>query len=357
MSQAGSLSRFKVSAWVVSTAVLLSVAGVACGRPEAVSPAAQSEPENGIRAPWRPTTPGRSVLADYGPLRVPTAGRVERESELKPWSSYFFPLRDPILFGDERGEPTSDSPLAKFDSALKRARLSEGSATQEEKQAWDLGGRWASSWEGLCHAWAFASLLEREPREARTWQGVTFSVADQKALLLKTYELAQPEVHYGVNFRVGPDADWTAIHAEEFHRFVQAELFEKGNPFIMDSDPTDQIWNYPVWYARSDYRVDAADATRVHVTTRLAAAGLWDRSERDRTGSALHPFEYTYDLIGAPAADGFVEVVYGEWTGNSYRLAHPNYLIPMPQKLKRESLNRYLSPQRVDQVLGRAPSS
>lgn len=355
MSQAGGLQRVRVSAQVVSCAFLLS-ATLSCGRPEAVPPVVRAEPESGIRAPWRPTTPGRSVLTDYGPLRVPSTGRVERESELKPWSSYFFPLRDPILFGDERGEPVADSSLVKFDTALKRARVFDGSAAQEEKQAWELGGRWASSWEGLCHAWAFASLSEPEPREARTWQGVTFSVADQKALLLKTYELAQPEIHYGVNFRVGPDADWTAIHAEEFHRFVQAELLEKGNPFIMDSDPTDQIWNYPVWYARSEYRVDAADPTRVHVTTRLAAAGLWDRSERDRTGSALHPFEYTYDLIGAPTGDGFVEVVYGEWTGNSYRLAHPNYLIPMPQNLKRESLNRYLTPQRVDQVLGRSPS-
>lgn len=340
-----------VAAALIVTGLLIATTG--CGRPDATQPQGAGRQE--VRMPFRRGSESRSVLADYGELVVRVGGTEEGEVPQKnrPWSSYFFPVKDPLLFGDSQGAVISDSPLGKYD--LYSRKRDAGGAKQAaawEKSAWERGGRDAQGWEGLCNAWAFASLLGPAPLAPRTLLGVTFSVGDQKALLLKTYETSVVERHYGTNFEPGPDADWNRIYPEEFHRLIQVELYQGRRPFIMDADPTPEIWNYPVWYGRSEINADASDPLRVHVVTQLVAAGMLERRLRDSTESPVHPFEYTYDLIGNPRGDGTLEVVYGEWTGDSLRKSHPNYLIPLPQRLVRGSANPEIDPALVDEILG-----
>jgi hypothetical protein len=44
------------------------------------------------------------------------------------------------------------------------------------------------TWWGICHAWAPAALMEKEPLKAITKNGVTFEVSDIKALLMSLYD-------------------------------------------------------------------------------------------------------------------------------------------------------------------------
>ncbi len=325
-----------------------------CARPTS-DPATRQNGRQEVRPPLRPGSRGRSVISDYGPLRV-RAGAIE-EGEVpeskRPWSAYYYPLKDTALFGDGQGNLAKDSPLAKYDQySVRRTPAVPKQAAAWERDTWQKGGREAQGWEGLCNAWAFASLLSPAPLASRTVMGITFSVGDQKALLLKTYESTEALVHYGRNFEAGPDADWNVVYPEEFHRFLQVQLFEKKQPFIMDADATGQIWNYPVHYARTEVTADPHDPGRVHVRAQVLASGMLERRYRDSIEVPAHPFEYTYDLVGNPRSDGTLDVVYGEWKGDSYSKMHPNYLIPMPQELQRASANPEIDTGLVDEILG-----
>ena len=269
---------------------------------------------------------------------------------LRPWSAYFYPLRDDVLFSG------NDSPLAKYD-ALSKKRSSPpavpSQAQKWEQASWQQYRRNSQSWEGRCHAWAFASVLAKEPKRPRTLNGVRFEVADQKALLLLTHEAVEIERYHGVNYEPGPDADGNDPWPDEFHRFLQAELYEGKRAFVMDSDPGVAIWNYPGDSGTSEIQADPSDPRRLHVRTLLIAKNSFDRSSAGSTSPDLFKaFEYTYDLVGNPRPDGSLDVVCGEWTGDSRKKQRPDYLIPMPQPVKRQSANPEINPALVDEILG-----
>lgn len=116
------------------------------------------------------------------------------------------------------------------------------------------------TWFGICHAWAPASILEKEPKCPVIKNGVTFQPFDIKALLSLTYDGAKLQtVFTGSRFN-GPDS--APNNTDEFGRYrdparrdIGAGFFHiaisnmlglLNHTFIVDVTAGSQVWNQPV---------------------------------------------------------------------------------------------------------------
>lgn len=315
--------------------------GTSCA-PEIVAPPEVAKAED----PFQRGGEFGRVTSVLGPLKI-RAGEYEGESRTKPWSSWWFPLRDRYLF---EGSEKRLSPLEKYDLFVSLSRGKEmKSAAFERDNIYDPR---AIGWEGLCDAWAAASLMEKEPRRPVMLNGVEFGVGDLKALVVKSYENLEGLRQFGQRFngdRVGLFDD---IHAEQFHRLVQYQLFERAQPFIMDKDPGPSVWNIPVWRGTSEIVADPSDPGVMHVTTWLVGASPFVESY-DFVGTLSVGFEYTYDLKGKLQPDGLFHVESGEWTGESLDF-HPDFLTILPEEKVRHSRNPQIDSAIVDEILMKA---
>jgi hypothetical protein len=324
----------------------LSLAG--CGD-DAFAEIAEDSPDPEFLAYVPDTEKAGLVATDvYGPLYVDT-GRFVAEAEIKPWSSWWFPISEDTLFKE-----TSDgdlSPLQKYDRYCRTVLQTDTNAADFERAR--IYKPNAPGWAGLCDAWAIASIMEPEPKQAVDRNGIHFTVADLKALLLKTYERAAELTHFGNR----NDAQWNDEYADidphQFHRFLQVEMFEKKSPFVMDHDAGYEVWSCPVWKAvtKIDRSTDQPDI--VHVQTWLLSASP-HVNNRNFTGTLQVVNMYTYDLIGQWEADNRFLVTSSRWTERS-RWDHPDFLIVKPSSLTRQSRNPQIDVAAVDAILGRTP--
>ena len=294
-----------------------------------------------IPGPQRPSE-FRSATDFYGPLYV-TEGEFEAESKIKPWSSWWFPTKETVLFQSQSGRL---SPLEKYDLFAQRVRNGVASAANYEREY--LYDPDASTWEGLCNAWAAASLYEPEPTASRIMKGIEFSVGDQKAVLIKSYEEVEGLHPFGQRYQGDRVSVFDDIYPDQFHRVVQAELIQNGRPFIMDKDPGVPVWNTPVWKAQGQITRDPSDANLLHVDLWLTGASPFVDTY-DFVGTLSVAFEYTYDLYGQQQPDGTWEIEYGVWTGRSMDF-HPDFVTVLPEKPKHASKNRNLDPDVVSAI-------
>jgi len=284
------------------------------------------------------------AMAAMGPLYL-SEGKRTAEAKIKPWSSWWYPLWDDFLFQDKNGRL---APLQKYDLFnywfLHRRT---NAAALEHDEIYDAK---ATSWAGLCDAWALASIMEPEPTTTRGYSSLDFSVADQKALLLKTYEKVPDLTIVGERY----NGDWNDTYEDVlphvFHRVLELELFEKGEPFIIDTDASYEVWNAPVYKAVTKVSRDAHAESVMHVQTWLVMASP-HVDDYNYTGTMSVTRDYTYDLRGRWKEGKFV-VDSGVWTGRS-RWDHPDYIIPKPTSVARGSRNTQLDVAVVDLILGR----
>ncbi|KAJ3059214.1 hypothetical protein HK102_010095, partial [Quaeritorhiza haematococci] len=112
-------------------------------------------------------------------------------------------------------------------------------------------------WFGTCHAWAPAAILEPEPKCPVWVNGVEFKVMDLKALMTVVYDAARLPTVFG-----GARCDEAAPAMDESGRFVNpmcrdltpdvfhiltANILGRfGRTFVIDYDPTAEVWNQPV---------------------------------------------------------------------------------------------------------------
>jgi hypothetical protein len=286
-----------------------------------------------------------SATSTYGPLVV-RDGEFEASSVVRPWSAWWMPVRDTYLFKRD-GQL---SPLEKYDQYIKVVYGKDPAAAAFERD--NLFDSTAGGWEGLCDAWAAASLLEPEPMRPFSFGRMVFGVGDLKALLVKSYEEVGGLVKFGQRYNGDRKSVYDDVYPDQFHKFVQAELFENGRPFIMDKDPGVAVWNTPVWYAAMKIERDANDSRIMHVTTWLRGASPLV-PDYDYVGTLSVAFEYTYDLFGIPQADGSFAVEYGEWTGASQDY-HPDFLTSLPSRTGRSSRNTKLDIKLVDELLAKS---
>lgn len=279
-----------------------------------------------------------AVTAEYGVLKV-KEGDYTFQSEVTPWSSWWFPMRDRFLF--DRND--ADAPLVKYDSYVSRRHSIQSKAANYEEH--ELYNPAQAAWAGLCHAWAVASILHREPTRILTKERITFDVADQKALLLKSYENVGNLKIYGDRFDGQHDDNYNDIYPDQFHRFAQAHLEEQKKPFMMDYDASYPVWTVPVHKVKFSIKFDGPNTANVKAWVTFASPLV----DAQFVGTREIVKTYTYRLYGN--IDGNVMTVMdGEWTDASIQ-DHPDYVIAYPADVTRGSYNREIDIQMVDEIL------
>ena len=316
-----------------------------------------------------------AVTNEFGPTVIP-AEKVPAHNEkiksevavakVKPWSSWWFPKSSTLIFSSNgNGE---ESALQKYDRVQSSRSSRAESAADFEAQKYIPN---SASWEGLCDAWALASLLHPEPIRPVTVNAgggvfrkkVTFSVGDQKALLLKTFEAIDDSSlkFYGQKFSGNVDGwIYPDIFPEQFHRFIEVQLFKNQQAFIMDHDPGIEMWNVPVF--KANYLLSAVpdNPNAVFVRMWLYSAEPTTLGNLDFVGTREALREYHYVLEGTRNSSGDLEIESGYWVsgvdGIDSRKNHPDFLVklPPPQSIKRKSWNPNIDVQLVDEILGQA---
>lgn len=266
----------------------------------------------------------------YGPLHV-QEGTFTEKATIKPWSSYWFPSSDDFLWAVRDGKP---SPLERYDAYSGQVLNQPTSAVGYERD--HLYDSTAEGWAGRCGAWALASILAPEPSQPVDCGGVHFRVADLKALLVESFDNVDGLSQIGVSNKGHWDDVYTDIAPDQLHRIIQAELFQKRLPFIIDSDPGIEVWNTPIYDVKTTVTRDNARTDLVHVHTLLGGASL-HVTDLDATGTIEEWHDYTYDLHGAWDQSDFL-VTSGEWTDRS-RQDHPDNVLLKPITWQRTSLN------------------
>ena len=280
----------------------------------------------------------------------------------RPWSAWWYPKFEKTLFENSTG----DSTLQRYDRYRQQLYRRESrrppsdSAVSIERAQFDSG---ALKWEGLCNAWSFAALLRPEPTQIFRYRLPTgilsIDVADQKALLMKSFEgILDSEIDvYGQKF-TGDQNGW--IHPDpfpdQFHRFVEEMMITRKESFIMDHDAGIEIWNVPVY--KANYRMDAvpgrSDAVQVRMW--LNAATPLRKDQIQEVGMKETVREYHYILLGKPLADRRLEVHSGVWikgaNGTDSRKSHPDYFITVPDRARvtRNSFNPAIESAIVDKI-------
>jgi hypothetical protein len=289
-----------------------------------------------------------TATTQLGALYV-TEGLFDSEASQKPWSSWWYPVKDTSLFESADHQL---SPLEKYDLYMQRSRLhpSVHSALFERQNIYDPN---ADSWEGHCDAWALAAITEPEPTHAIDVNGIHFSVGDLKALLIKTYEVPTGLIQFGQRYNGTSESIYEDIYPDQFHRILQVQLFEKHKAFIMDKDASIAVWNTPVWKSYSKIVVDG-DPHVLHVTTWLVGADP-HVEDLNFVGTREVDFEYHYDLMGNRETDGRFLVLFGKWTGDSVQ-DHPDFLTLAPDQVKTKSRNTQIDSEEVGRLFQHLPN-
>jgi hypothetical protein len=327
---------------------------------------------NGREIPeWLDDPALTKVTREFGPTIIPM-GHLPIKSEIavgtpKPWSSWWFPKKEDRLFHDI--DPAHLSVLTKYDMVRraiyqKAGKPAPSSAALFEKMAYNPR---SLSWEGLCDAWAIAAISIPEPTRPITLsigsKSITFSVGEQKALLLKTFEaINDSDLNiYGQKF-TGDSRGWIFpdIFPDQFHRFLEIQLFKRKQAFFMDHDPGIQVWSVPVFKANYTVSAIAGDPNAVLVQAWVFSAEPSEVDQIDLVGSREAVREYNYILKGARNANNDLVVSSGYWIkgadGVDSRQDHPDYVvqIPEPGKIARKSWNPEIEAKIVDKILFQA---
>lgn len=206
-------------------------------------------------------------------------------------------------------------------------------------------------WEGLCDAWAPATLFFEEPgpvmMKGKTGLMVPFGSSDIKALLAYFLKQAQAPTRF-LGTRCEVDVDKLAlryrrgeisrneyleqlekcsgVNAGAFHIVVANQIGRLNQGFIFDRDPGMEVWNHPVWKFESkvlsDKKTkskDSAPATvrEVEIETQMGYIDEKDESwdKNDYTGEAVMVYHYRVEI------DAKGNIIGGLWLDAS----HPDF--------------------------------
>ncbi|KAJ0399414.1 hypothetical protein ATCC90586_004635 [Pythium insidiosum] len=303
--------------------------------------------------------------------------------ERAPWPSSYWPIYQDGI--NARWDPQQQSPAEKYarafgldpkafmdkvsatngvDSMSRRRQCKEtadcaslGDGSICGKREGQANGRCIPGWFGICHAWAPAAILEREPRCAVQQGGVTFQPFDIKALLTEVYDGVQlPTVFTGARFN-GPDEP---AKLDKYGRYEDAARRDLGpgffhiaianimgrfkQSFIVDVTAGAEVWNQPVrrydiqelrkmtpsaaaqtYFGTNRYVFNTAAASVVYVKNQFSwivegiENGPLVETGRVEVYTRSATYEYLLEL------DRNDKVIGGEWVGDS-RYNHPDFL-------------------------------
>lgn len=282
------------------------------------------------------------VTRKFGALKV-KVGEYSGESKVTPWSAWWYPLNEKILFYNADG---TASPLEKYDFyAGKLFGEASEAALFEEKNLYQSN---EVAWAGLCHAWAIAAVLHPEPKETKYLSGVKFTVGDQKALLLKSYEISSgiSDIMFGQRYNGDRNDDYDDIYPDQFHKLAYDHLVKNKKPFLMDYDPRFPVWTVPVYKVK--FIITKNDDHSALVDTWITFASPHVDSV-DFVGTKRVVKHYKYLLKGNWVGSE-LNVTDGSWIEES-KDDHPDYLISFPDSIQRGSKNTELKTSIVDSIL------
>lgn len=277
-----------------------------------------------------------SVTNKFGALKVKLGSNLYDQTK-KPWSSWWFPSRERYIF-DREG---TLSPLEKYDRVHQRAYGRNPYTTNYERD--EVYNDNAATWSGLCHAWAIASVKHKEPASEKNIRGYQFSVGDQKALLLKSYENVSGLKIHGQRFNGTARDLYEDMYPDQLHKFVEVFLRDKKKAFLMDYDASYPVWTVPVYKAKSV--VEALSSTKVKVSLWLTYASSFVDTP-NYVGTKSISKVYRYNLTGKYQGDTFI-VSGGEWIDESIE-DHPDYTIEYPENVNRSTFNKNLKIPTLD---------
>lgn len=217
------------------------------------------------------------------------------------------------------------------------------------------------TWFGLCHAWAPAAILEREPKCPVVVNDVEFKPMDIKALLTDVYDSSDvPTVFTGARFNgVGnetrdkfgrhPDPRYRDLGAGFFHLAVTNILGKLRKAFVVDVSAGREVWNQPArsykvleetpmtlehgaqtYFNVQTYPFNAAAASLVYVVTRFSwvTEALEDGPLQLAPDLARYTRSADYAYLLELNKDN--EIIGGEWVGSSLA-EHPDFMW-LPQR-------------------------
>ncbi len=208
--------------------------------------------------------------------QLPTKGGVPEKRI--PYSGY--------IYLDNRGGTMNV--LRKYDQAFnsnrgRPATSWEASDTAESKRRTGLFfGRMENGWFGHCNGWASAAIRHAEPELSVQVNGVEFTPADIKGLLAEVYIYNDHEVLAGLKSNLNPGT----LHA------ILANWLGRGSHAIaMDSDPGEEIWNYPIYAFASSSSKRSSREVEVRTNMLFAkdtADQEYDQSPRKQAQKSFH---------------------------------------------------------------------
>jgi hypothetical protein len=286
-------------------------------------------------------------------------GRITWKAEHKTWSSWWYPLLERDLTKKVGSEIST---LEKFDRFVK---IQTGQNSMAQKyQDNNIYDDSYEEWAGYCDARAYAASLHPEPLHSALLQGICFTPADLKALLVLTYTRVNPNDWQGLwgqpNTIRTQNVNESDLFPQEFIRLLQVEMGDHRRNLIFDSDPTQEVWTESAYQATLEIQ-KTTDANKVNgfldvLAPSYALDDAEKRQERVRgIGTIEIPFNYTFTLYGQWNRQGQFVVERGEWTGDSIR-SHPDFAVQLPQdpRQARIGANPYVSAELVDDILRQA---
>ncbi|HVA23456.1 MAG TPA: hypothetical protein VMW62_03610 [Chloroflexota bacterium] len=246
----------------------------------------------------------------------PESGRITTGAAARtPWSGWWWPSLDggngPHLFD-------AGGPLAKYDAYVRALGQPDPHTRQWELDHFQFNDA-KLDWAGKCNGWAVSALAEPEPTKPQTVNGITFSVADQKALLADYY-FADPAA-----FLVGRK-ETGGVKAADFQRTILDYVGNQHQGLVINAfTGADQVASFAVYRFQATYLPDPADANKTHVRMTIWAADY--HVDPNFVGLKNWPDNhlktYTYFIFGDRANPSG-----GEWEGDSVAgtFAHPENL-------------------------------
>jgi hypothetical protein len=237
---------------------------------------------------------------EYRVDQLPSEGAAEQT----PWAGSYWPIyQDSINFKWDGA--TSASPYAKYGSAFGIDDLedlvssyngidhyagrntacettSDCDADMAEycaKRFGETEGTCIPTWWGICHAWAPVAIIEPEPKQAVTINGVEFKVNDLKALMTLLYDRstskfvslrcnendANDEITYdGYGSPTGSDVACKDTNPGTYHVLLTNYLGLRGASFVEDRTFDYQVWNQPLRAYRIT-KIDNVSAKQANV--------------------------------------------------------------------------------------------
>jgi hypothetical protein len=190
-------------------------------------------------------------------------------------------------------------------------------------------------WAGHCNGLAAASVMVEEPMKSVTYNNVTFTTEDTKALLVESWQGSgsiigdrcdQRLITYDLYGRIQQD-ECRDVNPATFHLAVTNYLGFFGKAIIADVDNSQAVWNYVIdsftvqektWMSQNEaaWKVQGSSAYAFNAE---ATDFVYIKMSVNYAQFAVRTYEYILELNQKG------KIIGGEWVGSSKK-EHPDFI-------------------------------